>query len=142
MVGNIRRTLYVAVLFLVSTATLHAQSQAAPTDTLKTDTLREVTVRPHSGVRLPFTNSTQSEVNGIVNAEKYSLNGLIQRYAPTLHDQIMHPFGFAERKKKRKRKKVERVLEQYDAIDAVDPLRLLLDSVAKVQGLTVPDRRK
>lgn len=128
MMMIIRTVLCVAVLSFVGTAALRAQTQAAA-DTLQTDTLREVSVRPNT-VRMPFTNRTREEVQSVVNAQKYSLNGLIQGVAPMLHDQIMHPFGFAERKRSRKRKKVKKVLEQYDAIGRPDPLQMLLDSVA------------
>lgn len=101
------------------------------TDSMRTDTLREVLVKPKDGkVTLPLSKSTTMDVKLQSWAERYSPNGLLQRYAPTLHDQIMHPFGFAERKKKRKRKKVQKVLELYDAVDRKDPLQLLLDSVA------------
>ena len=99
-------------------------------DSLREDTLRTVTVRPGQR-RIPLTNGTQKEVKAMQNARKYSLNGILERVAPTLHDQILHPFGFKERKMNRKRKKVQKVLWQYDAIPMQDPLQLLLDSVAR-----------
>lgn len=98
-------------------------------DSLREDTLRTVTVRPGQS-RLPWSNSTQKEVKAMQNAHKYSLDGILSKVAPTLHDQILHPFGFKERKKSRKRKKVQKVLWQYDALPTQDPLQLLLDSVA------------
>lgn len=98
-------------------------------DSLREDTLRTVTVRPGQS-RLPWSNSTQKEVKAMQNARKYSLDGILSKVAPTLHDQILHPFGFKERKKSRKRKKVQKVLWQYDALPTQDPLQLLLDSVA------------
>ena len=99
-------------------------------DSLREDTLRTVTVRPGQR-RIPLTNGTQKEVKAMQNARKYSLNGILERVAPMLHDQILHPFGFKERKKSRKRKKVQKVLWQYDALPTQDPLQLLLDSVAR-----------
>ena len=129
-------TWFVAALCWQSAATLYAQSDNVPADSLKTDTLREVVVKGRERtVQIPLSNSMKLDMKLATWAQKYSPNGLLQKYAPTLHDQIMHPFGFAERKKNRKRKKVNKILQQYDAIDAVDPLKLLLDSVAKVQGL-------
>ncbi len=129
-------TWIVAALCWQSAASLYAQSDNVPSDSLKTDTLREVIVTGgNHGVQLPLSNSLKQDMKLSSWAQKYSPNGLLQKYAPTLHDQIMHPFGFAERKKNRKRKKVDKILQQYDAIDAVDPLQLLLDSVARAQGL-------
>ena len=98
-------------------------------DSLREDTLRTVNVRPdRKGVT--WSNGTRKEVQAMQNARKYSLNGILEKVAPTLHDQILHPFGFKERKKGRKRKKVQKVLQQYDALPLQDPLQLLLDSVA------------
>lgn len=120
------------LLSYMGSLTLCAQSQQ-PTDSMKVDTLREVTV--HGGkIRMPLSGSVNSDVRMMQNMQKYSLNGIIQRVSPMLHDQIMHPFGFSERKKSRKRKKVNRILEQYDAIGN-DPMELLLDSLARVQGV-------
>lgn len=108
-----------------------AQSMAYP-DSLKTDTLREITIEGSKDVRLPMSSGLKSSIQDIVNAEKYSLSGILDRYAPMMKDYIMHPFGFAERKKARKRKKVAKVLHDYDAVN--DPLQELLDSVAAVKG--------
>ncbi|MBQ0049361.1 MAG: hypothetical protein KBT12_03855 [Bacteroidales bacterium] len=95
------------------------------------DTLREVTVRPDSGgIRLPVSNAIRESLKLQGWAQQNSLNGILQRHAPMLHDQIMHPFAFKERKRIRKKKKVDHVLQQYDAV-AADPLQALLDSVKR-----------
>lgn len=98
-------------------------------DTLWEDTLRAVTIRPLGMV--PLSKRMQKYAEEIKKGQRYSLNGIIEKLSPTLHDQIMHPFGFKERRKSRKRKKVRKVLQQYDALPMKDPLQLLLDSVAR-----------
>lgn len=98
-------------------------------DTLQTDTLREVVVKADSGIHIPLSGSLIKDAH----RKDYSPNAILQRLAPTLHDQIMHPFGFKERKQNRKRKKVNKILRDYDMINS-DPLQMLLDSIAKAQG--------
>lgn len=102
---------------------------ASTLDTLQTDTLREVVVRADTGIHIPLSGSLIKDAH----RKDYSPNAILQRLAPTLHDQIMHPFGFKERKQNRKRKKVNKILRDYDMIDR-DPLQMLLDSIAKEQG--------
>ena len=91
------------------------------------DTLREVVIGGRKAVDLPMSNGLKSSIKGIVDAQKYSLTGLI---GETAADYILHPFGFAERKRAKKRKKVKKVLREYDAMQ--DPLKEVLDSVANV----------
>lgn len=120
--------------------TLCVQAQeVTPIDTLRVDTLREISVQGKEGIQVPLSNSLTKGVAVMKKAEKYSLNGLIQHYFPTLHDQITHPFGFAERRRNRKRKKVRGVLQQYDAL-ARDPLKMLLDSVARARAAAGQDK--
>ena len=135
MEKKMRKALLATCLSLTTVA-VSAQSLAYP-DSLKTDTLREITIEGNKEIKLPMSNGLKSSIQDIVNAEKYSLGGILDRYAPMAKDYIMHPFGFAERKRARKRQKVNKVLNQYDAI--TDPLQELLDSVANVRG-TEPEK--
>lgn len=117
-------------LLMVATAA-KGQSLAYP-DSLraeKEDTLREITIEANKELKMPMSSSLKSSIQDIKNAEKYSLTNLLGGAA----DYILHPFGFAERKRARKRKKVNKVMMEYDAIN--DPLQELLDSVATVKGI-------
>lgn len=99
------------------------------------DTLRELTVRPDSGgIRIPISVPLSESLKLQIWGQQNSLGGILQRKAPMLNDQIMHPFGFKERKKIRKKKKVKHILEQYDAT-AADPLQQLLDSLRRAQTI-------
>lgn len=128
------KTVLLTLCLVMGSVTASGQSLAYP-DSLraeKEDTLREITIQGSNEVKLPMSGALKSQVQGIVNARKYSLSGIL---GETVTDYIMHPFGFAERKRAKKRKKVSKVLQQYDAI--TDPLQELLDSLAgaQVQGI-------
>ena len=101
-------------------------------DTLTVDTLREVEVLPN--IKLPVSGSLKRDVDLLNWQNRNSLGGLLERVSPMLHDQMMHPFGFKERKKTRKRKKVKKVLEEYDAVGRSDlEYRMMLDSVVNAE---------
>lgn len=144
----VRRTV-IAVLFCGCCGVLQAQQKASSdsigrervpvnaahpqlslTDSIKADTLREVVVSNKRKVSFPLNSTMMKEVTFMTKFRQSSLGGWLQKYYPIVNDWITHPFGFAERKRNKKRKKVKHILEQYDAISAVDPLQLLLDSVA------------
>ena len=104
--------------------------EGLPIDTLEADTLREVIVTASDSIKMPLSKNVMKDAA----KTDYSLGGLLQRYAPTLNDQITHPFGFKERKQARKKKKVNKVLEQLDALDANSYYREL-DEVMRKEGL-------
>lgn len=128
-----RRAIMVAVLSLFVTDAV-AQSTVQRT-TEDEDTLREIIVRPDTVIRVGVSPTLRQEM---FNQNRYSLGSVMQRRLPTLNDQILHPFGFEERKQNRKRKKVQHVLDDYDA--RRDPLQELLDSVARARGY-VPEKK-
>lgn len=148
----VRRTV-IAVLFCGCCGVLQAQQKASSdsigrervpvnvahpqlslTDSIKADTLREVVVSNKRKVSFPLNSTMMKEVTFMTKFRQSSLGGWLQKYYPIVNDYITHPFGFAERKRNRKRKKVKHVLEQFDAVGTADPLQVLLDSVALVQG--------
>lgn len=97
------------------------------------DTLRELVVKAPRSIYMPMSKSMQSELKLNAWQQKYSLGGILQRKAPLVQDYIMHPFGFAERKKNKKRQKVSELLEEYDRID---PFYHQLDSIMELEGVT------
>lgn len=127
------KAMMVGLLCVVS-ADAMAQSEAQRT-TEDEDTLREIIVRPDTVIRVGISPTLRQDMR---NQNRYSLGSVMQRRLPTLNDQILHPFGFEERKQNRKRKKVQHVLDEYDA--RRDPLQELLDSVARARGY-VPEKK-
>lgn len=127
------RILVVGLTCLCATGAM-AQSNSQRT-TEDEDTLREIIVRPDTVIRVGISPTLRQDMR---NQDRYSLGSIMQRRLPTLNDQILHPFGFEERKQNRKRKKVQQVLDDYDA--RRDPLQELLDSVARARGY-VPERK-
>lgn len=99
------------------------------------DTLREIIVRPDTVIRIGVSPTPRL---GVFDQSRYSLGGILQRRAPVLQDQMLHPFAVKERKNERKRKKVQQVLDSYDSLR--DPLQELLDSVARARGY-VPEKK-
>lgn len=138
MIGRIIDTdackiLMLGLLCFVATDAV-AQSHTQRT-TEDEDTLREIIVRPDTVIRVGISPTLRQDMR---NQNRYSLGSILERRAPVLQDQMLHPFAIQERKYERKRKKVQHVLDDYDA--RRDPLQELLDSVARARGY-VPEKK-
>lgn len=97
---------------------------ALPTDSLtqdsiRTDTLREVTVRAGKTYHL-----SEMEMSGTKNdiAAPPSLGTVLEKLSPGINDKILHPFAFKQRKKERRRKRALKALEEYDRVKTFDEL--------------------
>lgn len=130
---GICKAIMVGLLLLFATDVV-AQSNTQRT-TEDEDTLREIIVRPDTVIRVGISPTLRQDM---LNQNRYSLSSILDRRAPVLKDQMLHPFAIQERKYERKRKKVQHVLDDYDA--RRDPLQELLDSVARARGY-VPERK-
>ncbi len=104
-------------------------------DTAFFDTLHEVTVMGDSLKLAPVKDAIRQSLGQKKEPHVKSLGEILNQVAPNTMDYILHPFGFAERKKKKKRKKVQQILQEYDRIDAPDEFTLKLDSILRLEGL-------
>ena len=86
-------------------------------DSLRTDTLREVTVR--AGKIYHLSEMAMSGTKNDVAAPP-SLGGVLEQLSPGINDKILHPFAVKQRKQERRRKKVMKNLEEYDRVKTFD----------------------
>ena len=86
-------------------------------DSLRTDTLREVTIRAGKIYHL-----SEMEMSGTKNdiAAPPSLGGVLEQLSPGINDKMLHPFAFKQRKQERRRKRVLKNLEEYDRVKTFD----------------------
>ena len=88
-------------------------------DSMRTDTLREVTVRPLKQYHL-----SDMEFSGKMDDihTPPSLSDILDKLSPGLNDKITHPFAIKQRKKERRRKRALKNLENYDRVKTFDVL--------------------
>jgi len=91
------------------------------TDTLRTDTLRQVIVR---GDTLSPINSAIAKTLKAhpIPKPSPSLSDLLRKISPRLEDQITHPFAIKERRREKERKKHQKILQHYDQVKTFDEL--------------------
>ncbi len=104
-------------------------------DTAMVDTLHEVMVMGDSLRLAPIYDAVNQSLKRQQTPGSKSLGDILNQVAPNAMDIVMHPFGFAERKKKRKRKKVNQILWEYDHVDQQDSFNAALDSIMRIEGL-------
>lgn len=88
-------------------------------DSMRTDTLREVTVRAGKTYHL-----SSMELSGTKNdiVAPPSLGGVLEKLSPGINDKILHPFAIKQRKQERRRKRAMKNLEDYDRVKTFDEL--------------------
>lgn len=107
-----------------------AARDSARRDSLLTDTLREVVVRPDSV--LPVARVLEKTVGRSRGPRSMSLGDVIEKVAPGLQDKMLHPFAIKQRKSERRKKKMRQVLENYDRQKTFNEL---LDEAVKRQQM-------
>lgn len=108
-------------LFFMATDTVPSSRdslslQAA--DTMKVDTLREVTV--HGG-NLPIEKVLSKTLAGQLPRTK-SVGDVLEKWMPGINDKITHPFAIKQRKMERRHKRTRKILEHYDQVKTFDDL--------------------
>ena len=104
-----------------STITDTLRKNVLPIDTLRSDTLREVTV--HGDKTLPVNEAiAKSLKQHPIPKAPPSLGDILNKYSPGLSDRITHPFAIKERRREKKKRKHRQILEQYDHIKTFDEL--------------------
>lgn len=104
-------------------------------DTAMVDTLYEVTVMGDSLRLAPVREAINQSLGRDQGPQMQTLGDVLNKVAPQAMDYVLHPFGFAERKKKKKKKRVKQVLEEFDRAGETDPFVLKLDSIMRMEGL-------
>ena len=118
------------------TVVCHADGQdTLSLDTVMEDSLREVLVMGDSLRLAPIYDAVNQSLKRQQNPSVKSLGDILNKVAPNAMDIVMHPFGFAERKKKRKHKKMNQILWEYDHVDQQDSFNAALDSIMRLEGL-------
>ena len=91
------------------------------TDSIPTDTMREVTVR--AGRKLPTVSFPLQGGPGMMNiSAPPSLGQILEKLSPGLNDKITHPFAIKQRKKERRQKRAMKALEDFEKNKTFDEL--------------------
>ena len=88
-------------------------------DSMRTDTLREVTVR--AGKTYHLSSMELSGTKNDIVAPPF-LGGVLEKLSPGINDKILHPFAIKQRKQERRRKRAMKNLEDYDRVKTFDEL--------------------
>ncbi len=90
-------------------------------DSLKTDTLREVTV---DGGPSPVSKAIGRNIEAWKKSQPKvkSLGDVLEKLSPGINDKITHPFAIKQRKMERRRKRTKQILKHYDQVKTFDEL--------------------
>jgi len=83
-----------------------------PPDSVRTDTLREVVVRPDSV--LPVVKAIDEALRRNPVPRTMTLADVLEKLSPGLNVKITHPFAFKQRQRERRRKRLVKALEEFD----------------------------
>lgn len=97
-----------------------ALSGEAASDSIRTDTLREVVVRPDSV--LPIVKAIDESLKRNPVPRVMTVGDVLEKLLPGINDKITHPFAIKQRKKERRHKKLMKALEDYDRVESFDEL--------------------
>lgn len=108
-------------LFLLTDTIPHHPTDSLEKDSLRTDTLKEVTV---IGGKLPVSKAIDRSIEAWKKSQPKtkSLGDVLEKWSPGLNDKITHPFAIKQRKMERKRKRTREILEHYDRVRTFDDL--------------------
>lgn len=128
-------TLLFAMLMEADTLAHHTPTAVDP---LRTDTLREVVVRPDSV--LPVVKAIEESLRRNPVPKSMTLADVLERISPGINDKITHPFAIKQRKKERHRRRMIRALEQFDKVESFGDLlmkayeqQMLEDSLLRIK---------
>lgn len=91
-------------------------------DSLRTDTMREVTVR--AGRVLNVDSFNLHGGNDVLKqpVPPPSFGDIIEKLIPEFNDKATHPFAVKQRKRERRHKRAMRALDNYDRVKTFDEL--------------------
>ena len=100
------------IMFLV---VLFQQPDSIPSDTLRIDTLREVTVK--GDTVLPVLEAIRKSIGAHpIPQDPPTLGDLLEKLSPGINDRITHPFAIKERKREKRKRKHQKILQNYDRV--------------------------
>ena len=91
-------------------------------DSLRTDTMREVTVRAGRVLNVDSFNlhGGRKELNQQLPPP--SFGDIMEKLIPEFNDKATHPFAVKQRKRERRHKRAMRALDNYDRVKTFDEL--------------------
>ena len=89
-------------------------------DSIRTDTLPEVTVLPLR--RLPIEDVLRESLDRREDLRVPTLSEILEKNRPGLLDVITHPFAFKQRRREKRQRQSMKVLEDYDRVRSFDEL--------------------
>ena len=89
-------------------------------DSIRTDTLQEVTVLPLR--RIPIEDALRESLDRQENLHVPTLSEILEKNRPGLLDVVMHPFAFKQRRREKRNRQSMKVLEDYDRVRSFDEL--------------------
>ena len=108
-------------------------------DSIRTDTLREVTVRPDSV--LPIVKAIDESLKRNPVPKTMTLGDILEKLSPGINDKITHPFAIKQRKRERRHNRLMKALDNFDKVESFeDQLRaayerqMAEDSIAAVKA--------
>lgn len=123
-----------AITMLTATGNLYAQSahdSIPPTDDAeKTDTLREVVVRPDT--TLHVVEAVKKSLNKNRQPKTKSFGDVLEKISPGINDKITHPFAVKDRRREKKHKRDRSILDAYDRSKTPNEL---LEEALRREGL-------
>ncbi len=120
------------VLLLMSAVVADAQEKEDSSLTMRsrTDTLREVVVRPDTVLKM--TETIRKSLGLRRQPSTKSLGDVLDMLSPGLQDKITHPFAIKDRKRDRKHKRDRKILMEYDRAKTSNEL---LEEALRREGL-------
>ncbi|MCR5820741.1 MAG: hypothetical protein K6F94_07360 [Bacteroidaceae bacterium] len=105
---------------------LYLASDTTVKDTMRTDTMREVTIYSPQG--LPVKKAIDRSLKKKREGETHipTVSDIINKLSPTLNDKILHPFAFNDRKREKRRKKRLLNLDHFEKLKTFN--ELLMDA--------------
>lgn len=133
--NNMKRSLSILLMMSVAALTTSARNGNTAQDTIppltvEVDTLREVEVRPDSG--LAIGKAIDESLKRNEQPRTKSLGDVLESLLPGLQDKILHPFAFKDRKKERKHKRDRQILRDFDRTKSSNDL---LEEALRREGL-------
>ncbi|MBQ7180773.1 MAG: hypothetical protein IJR87_05710 [Bacteroidaceae bacterium] len=100
---------------IVLLVVLFQQPDSIPSDTLRADTLREVTVK--GDTILPVLDAILKTLKEHpIPKRPPGLGDILDKYAPGLQDRITHPLAIKDRKREKRKRKHQKILHDYDRV--------------------------
>ena len=126
MVGGLQGKRYLCAMFVLLLSFSLVMSVPASDnvdvsqDSIRTDTLREVTVRPRE--KLPVEEAIDKSLQRQRGIGVPTVGDILEKLSPGINDKITHPFAIKQRKKERRKKRSMKALDDFSKVKTFDEL--------------------